>query len=73
MDAKIPSKSGLKYFELIKYVKDRPGHDFRYSIDNTKITEHTGWRPSISFEDGISLTVDWYLNNRNWWNNKIIN
>ena len=53
MDSKVKSVGNLKYFELIEYVKDRPGHDFRYSINNSKIKEHTGWTPSISFEDGI--------------------
>ena len=52
---------------LIKYVKDRPGHDMRYAIDPTKISTELGWYPETSFEDGIKKTVDWYLNNKHWW------
>ncbi|MEE1320270.1 MAG: dTDP-glucose 4,6-dehydratase [Acutalibacteraceae bacterium] len=52
---------------LIKYVKDRPGHDMRYAIDPTKITTELGWYPETSFEEGIKKTVDWYLNNKHWW------
>ena len=62
---------GISYKELITFVKDRPGHDFRYSIDNSKVKEHTGWSPSISFENGITETIDWYIENENWWKNKI--
>ena len=51
---------------LIKYVKDRPGHDRRYAIDNTKITTQLGWSPSYTFEQGIAETIQWYLNNKNW-------
>ena len=51
---------------LIKYVKDRPGHDRRYAIDNTKITSELGWRPSYTFEVGIVETIDWYLKNQQW-------
>jgi dTDP-glucose 4,6-dehydratase len=52
--------------ELIKYVKDRPGHDRRYAIDNTKITTQLGWKPAYTFEQGIKETVEWYLNNTEW-------
>ncbi|WP_171714219.1 dTDP-glucose 4,6-dehydratase [Acidianus sp. RZ1] len=52
--------------ELLKFVDDRPGHDFRYSITNEKIV-NLGWRPSIAFEQGIKLTVDWYLSHEDWW------
>ncbi len=51
---------------LIKFVKDRPGHDRRYAIDNSKITNTLGWKPSVSFEQGIAKTVDWYLKNQTW-------
>jgi dTDP-glucose 4,6-dehydratase len=51
---------------LIKYVKDRPGHDRRYAIDNTKITTELGWRPSYTFEQGIKETIGWYLGNKEW-------
>ncbi|QIB27588.1 dTDP-glucose 4,6-dehydratase [Caloranaerobacter azorensis] len=52
---------------LIKYVKDRPGHDRRYAIDNTKITTELGWEPSYTFEQGMEETIQWYLDNRDWW------
>ena len=50
----------------IEYVKDRLGHDKRYAIDNNKITTTLGWKPSLTFEEGIKLTIEWYLNNTNW-------
>ena len=50
----------------IKYVKDRLGHDRRYAISNNKITAELGWKPSITFEQGIKLTINWYLNNQEW-------
>ena len=52
--------------DLIKYVKDRPGHDRRYAIDNTKITTELGWKPKYSFEVGIKGTIKWYINNQDW-------
>lgn len=52
--------------ELIKYVKDRPGHDKRYAIDNTKISSELGWEPSYTFEQGIKETIQWYLDNNEW-------
>ncbi len=51
---------------LIKYVKDRPGHDRRYAIDNTKITTELGWSPNYTFEEGMKETIQWYLDNQNW-------
>lgn len=54
--------------ELITYVADRPGHDRRYAIDNTKITKELGWIPSYTFEEGIKETIEWYLNNKDWMN-----
>lgn len=56
---------------LIKYVKDRPGHDRRYAIDNAKITENLGWQPFYTFEDGMEETIDWYLDNLDWVENII--
>ena len=53
--------------ELIAFVKDRPGHDRRYAIDPSKIHRELGWLPQTSFEDGIQTTVEWYLQNRSWW------
>ncbi|MDA3733220.1 dTDP-glucose 4,6-dehydratase [Niameybacter massiliensis] len=52
--------------DMIKYVQDRPGHDRRYAIDNTKITTELGWSPSYTFEQGIKETIDWYLANQEW-------
>jgi dTDP-glucose 4,6-dehydratase len=52
---------------LIDFVTDRPGHDLRYAIDNSKICSELGWRPSVSFDDGLAKTVDWYLDNEWWW------
>jgi dTDP-glucose 4,6-dehydratase len=54
---------------LIKYVKDRPGHDRRYAVDASKIKNTLGWIPAISFEEGIKQTIRWYLENRSWWEN----
>lgn len=61
------SKSG----NLIKYVKDRPGHDRRYAIDNTKITTQLGWKPAYTFEQGMKETIQWYLDNTKWIENVI--
>lgn len=52
--------------DLIKYVKDRPGHDRRYAIDNTKITTELGWKPAYTFEQGMKETIEWYLDNTEW-------
>jgi len=54
---------------LINYVTDRPGHDLRYAIDPEKINKELGWLPATSFNDGIKLTIKWYLDNRGWWEN----
>ena len=56
---------------LIKYVTDRKGHDLRYAIDPTKIHEELGWLPTTMFADGIKKTIDWYLDNQDWWKNII--
>lgn len=65
----------IKAFEksetLIQYVKDRPGHDRRYAIDNTKITTELGWEPAFTFEQGIKETIQWYLDNSEWIENVI--
>lgn len=53
--------------DLIKYVKDRPGHDLRYAIDPTKIEKELGWKPKYTFDTGIVKTIDWYENNEDWW------
>ncbi len=60
--------AGIESYEsLITYVKDRPGHDVRYAIDATKIAQELGWTPEETFESGIRKTVEWYLNNPQWW------
>ena len=53
--------------DLIKYVTDRPGHDMRYAIDPSKIHNELGWEPTTKFEDGIKKTIEWYKNNKQWW------
>jgi len=64
---KVDEKMGLENSEsLITFVKDRPGHDMRYAIDASKIKNELGWEPDFSFEEGISETIDWYLNNLEW-------
>jgi len=55
------------YADQITFVSDRPGHDMRYAIDPTKIQNELGWRPSVTLEEGLERTVDWYLNNEAWW------
>ena len=52
---------------LITYVTDRPGHDLRYAIDPTKIHNELGWLPETKFDDGIQMTIKWYLDNKEWW------
>ena len=52
---------------LITFVTDRPGHDMRYAIDPTRMQTELGWRPSVTLEEGLALTVDWYLANEDWW------
>ncbi|HFM0545910.1 TPA: GDP-mannose 4,6-dehydratase, partial [Escherichia coli] len=59
------------YRSLIRFVKDRPGHDLRYAIDASKIESELGWKPHETFETGIKKTVEWYLNNKKWWSNII--
>ena len=61
------STDDFDYKSLISYVDDRPGHDFRYAIDNSKIKNDLGWYPKYSFEDGLSKTIDWYSNNKKWY------
>ena len=55
--------------KLITYVKDRAGHDRRYAIDASKLNKELGWKPSVTFEEGLSKTIDWYLDNEKWLNN----
>jgi dTDP-glucose 4,6-dehydratase len=68
MDKKLGRKDG-ESAELITFVKDRAGHDLRYAIDSSKLQTELGWVPSVTFEEGIELTVQWYLDNEEWLNN----
>ena len=69
LDKLVPNHPGKieRYEELITYVTDRPGHDMRYAIDASKIDKELGWTPDETFETGIYKTVQWYLENKNWW------
>src|SRR5690606_28800353 len=68
MDAKLGRVEGESE-KLITYVKDRPGHDKRYAIDATKINRDLGWKPTVTFEQGLAQTIDWYLKNEKWLKN----
>jgi dTDP-glucose 4,6-dehydratase len=68
MDKKLGREEGENE-KLITYVTDRAGHDLRYAIDATKLKDELGWLPSLQFEEGLSKTIDWYLNNSEWLNN----
>jgi dTDP-glucose 4,6-dehydratase len=68
MDEKLSQAKGTSA-KLITYVKDRAGHDRRYAIDATKLNKELGWKPSVTFEQGLSKTIDWYLANEEWLNN----
>jgi len=67
MDEKLGNVPGTSD-SLITYVKDRPGHDKRYAIDASKLSNELGWKPSVTFEEGLSETIDWYLENQQWLN-----
>ena len=68
MDEKLGRKKGQSE-KLITFVKDRPGHDKRYAIDATKLNKELGWYPSVTFEEGLSKTIDWFLENKDWLEN----
>lgn len=68
MDEKLGRPAGASE-KLIIYVTDRPGHDRRYAIDATKLNKELGWKPSVTFEEGLSATIDWYLQNEAWMKN----
>jgi dTDP-glucose 4,6-dehydratase len=68
MDQKLGRENGASQ-KLITYVKDRPGHDLRYAIDASKINKELGWKPSVTFEEGLEKTINWYLNNEEWLQN----
>ena len=65
MDEKLVREVGASE-QLITYVEDRPGHDLRYAIDATKINQELGWQPSVTLEEGLSQTIDWFLANQEW-------
>ena len=65
MDRRRPA--GAPHERLITFVADRPGHDRRYAIDPTRVRDELGWRPSVTVEEGLARTVDWFLDNRDWW------
>jgi len=65
MDRKLNHESGTS-LKLVTFVKDRPGHDMRYAIDASKMRDELGWTPSVTFEQGLKETVDWYLSNETW-------
>ncbi|MEP4037183.1 dTDP-glucose 4,6-dehydratase [Pseudophaeobacter sp.] len=67
LDTKRPRTDGLSYRDQITFVTDRPGHDARYAIDPSRIREELGWRPSVTVEEGLEKTVQWYLDNESWW------
>ena len=68
MDVKLGNSFGTSR-ELITFIKDRPGHDLRYAIDANKINKNLGWSPTVTFEEGLSKTIDWYLSNKEWLKN----
>jgi dTDP-glucose 4,6-dehydratase len=70
MDVKLGKEAGTSE-KLITYVTDRAGHDLRYAIDATKLKDELGWTPSLQFEEGLSRTIDWYLQNSNWLNDVV--
>ena len=67
LDEMKPRNNGKRYEDLITFVKDRPGHDFRYAIDSSKISTELRWSPKVEFKNGIRKTIKWYLNNESWW------
>ena len=67
LDELKPRSNGQTYSELITYVTDRPGHDFRYAIDASKIKTDLGWEPKETFKTGIRKTIQWYLDHEDWW------
>ena len=67
LDARVPLADGRKRRELITFVTDRPGHDRRYAIDATKLENELGWKAEEDFDSGLARTIDWYLDNRWWW------
>ena len=73
MDEIKPRPNNKSYSELIVYVDDRLGHDFRYAVDSSKLENDLGWKPEFDFDSNLKKTIKWYLNNVDWWNQKIRN
>ena len=67
MDTILPSDTNGKIEDLIEFVSDRPGHDFRYAMDSSKARNQLNWEPEVNFEDGLASTIDWYISNDQWW------
>ena len=67
MDEYSPRSHGKSHEDLITYVNDRPGHDFRYAIDASKMRIELNWEPKEDFKSGIEKTINWYLDNKLWW------
>jgi dTDP-glucose 4,6-dehydratase len=65
MDEKLHKEKGSSE-KLIRFVRDRAGHDLRYAIDPSRLVSELNWKPSVKFEDGLAITVDWYLRNQAW-------
>ena len=59
--------NGFSVEDFVEYVNDRPGHDYRYSMDSSKIRNELGWTPKIKFGEGLENTISWYLKNKKWW------
>ncbi|UCG26607.1 MAG: GDP-mannose 4,6-dehydratase, partial [Bacteroidales bacterium] len=70
MDSRLGNEPGTSV-RLIRFVKDRAGHDLRYAIDPEKIQKEFGWQPTVNFKEGLTKTVDWYLDNQDWLNHVI--
>ena len=66
LDQRQPRKNGNSYADLISFVPDRPGHDFRYAIDSARIQNELGWQPQETFLSGLEKTVQWYLDHQDW-------
>ncbi|OGB00187.1 MAG: dTDP-glucose 4,6-dehydratase [Burkholderiales bacterium RIFCSPHIGHO2_12_FULL_61_11] len=67
LDEALPTSPFRPHADLLQLVADRPGHDQRYAVDFTKLERDFGWRPTVCLEDGLRLTVEWYLSNQSWW------
>lgn len=68
LDKIVPKKNKRSYKTLIKFIKDRPGHDFKYSINSSKIKKKLKWKPKENLRNGLTKTIDWYLKNKNFLN-----